>query len=335
MDREDSPRRGPPKVARYFSNGNFLFAELGSNPSFIWRSVWEAKSLLSSGARRTIGDGKSTAILGVPWLPGLENQCITTDHPSLVGRKVDCLMKLCENPCSDCWCWSKEVSGEYPVRSAYKLLQQLNGSWPTAGAEKQWQQLWRLNVPAKVQHMVLLGAALNVDLTCPLCHVDVETISHILTQCDFAKSCWNISAIDFTGGGISDFASWFGDALLNKKTKIVEEMAMIAWRICWKSAQAQKAAPLLNVNYGNGREHWMKPMNHKFKINVDGAIFEAENSFGVGYVVRDLSAMLVEAGSISKFGVVAPEIAEAIGVKEALSWIKKQHLDDVEIETDS
>ncbi|KAM6543667.1 hypothetical protein CsatB_008114 [Cannabis sativa] len=343
--------------ARYFPNGDFLSAELGSNPSFIWRSIWEAKSLVKMGARRAIGDGKLTAVIGVPWLPRNENQCITTVHPSLVGRNVDCLMKmegrgwdeelvndifnahdrnlifsiqLSETPCDDCWYWSKEASGGYSVQSAYKLMQQQNGSWSTAGADKKWQQLWLLDIPAKVKHML-----------------------------------WRVlSAIDFKGGGgTPDFANWFGEALLKDTTTVVEERAMIAWKIwlarndilwsnktttvyevvrsartnldSWKNAQVQRTAPLLNVNHSNGMEHWMKPMNHKLKINVDGAIFEAENCFGVGCVIRDQTARLVEAISISKHGGVTPEIAEAIGVKEALSWIKKKALSDVEIETDS
>uniref|UniRef100_A0A803PLI3 Reverse transcriptase domain-containing protein n=1 Tax=Cannabis sativa TaxID=3483 RepID=A0A803PLI3_CANSA len=374
--------------ARYFPNGDFLSSELGSNPSFIWRSIWEAKSLVKMGARRAIGDGKLTGIIGVPWLPGNENQCITTVHPSLVGRNVDCLMKmegrgwdeelvndifnahdrnlilsiqLSDTPCDDCWYWSKESASGYSVRSSYKMLQQQNGSWPTAGADKKWQQLWLLDIPGKVKHMLwraLSGCLptkvqldtkhVNVDLTCPLCHVDIETIFHVLMQCDFAKSCWNISAIDFKGGGgTPDFANWFGEALLKDTSTVMEERAMIAWRIwlarndilwsnktttvyevvqstrtnldSWKNAQVQRTAPLLNVNHSNGREHWMKPMKHKFKINVDGAIFEAENCFGIGCVIRDQTARLVEAISISKHGGVTPEIAEAIGVKEALS----------------
>ncbi|XP_060974711.1 uncharacterized mitochondrial protein AtMg00310-like [Cannabis sativa] len=32
--------------ARYYPQGSFLNAELGQNPSFIWRSIWEAQSLV-------------------------------------------------------------------------------------------------------------------------------------------------------------------------------------------------------------------------------------------------------------------------------------------------
>ncbi|XP_060972589.1 uncharacterized mitochondrial protein AtMg00310-like [Cannabis sativa] len=80
--------------ARYYSNGSFFSAELGLNPSFIWRSLWEAKSLVRMGARKAIGDGKSTMILDEPQLPGAGTNFITTYHPNLAGRTVDSLMQI-------------------------------------------------------------------------------------------------------------------------------------------------------------------------------------------------------------------------------------------------
>lgn len=37
--------------AHYFSNVHFLDAALGNNPSFIWRSVWEAKGVVRDEVR--------------------------------------------------------------------------------------------------------------------------------------------------------------------------------------------------------------------------------------------------------------------------------------------
>ncbi|KAM6554947.1 hypothetical protein CsatB_015709 [Cannabis sativa] len=169
--------------------------------------------------------------------------------------------------------------------------------------------------------------------------------------------------MDYVGEEVTDFTNWFGDLLTKNQIEVVEEAAMVAWRIwmgrndilwnnksikafddvklartnlvSWRNAQNQRSDLLLNVNYSNDTEHWRKPVVHKYKINVDGAIFEAENRFGVEMVIQNQNAQLVEAVSISKVGVVTPEIAEVIGVKEALSWIKKHSLSDGEIETDS
>lgn len=37
--------------ARYFPKCSFLDAELGSNPSFIWRSIWASQELIKKGSR--------------------------------------------------------------------------------------------------------------------------------------------------------------------------------------------------------------------------------------------------------------------------------------------
>lgn len=37
--------------ARYFPHGSFLTAQLGTNPSFVWRSIWEAQSFLRKGVK--------------------------------------------------------------------------------------------------------------------------------------------------------------------------------------------------------------------------------------------------------------------------------------------
>ncbi|XP_060968579.1 uncharacterized protein LOC115710349 [Cannabis sativa] len=52
--------------ARYFPHSDFLSADLGSNPSFVWRSIWSAQNLLKLGVRRTIRTGMHTRILDAP-----------------------------------------------------------------------------------------------------------------------------------------------------------------------------------------------------------------------------------------------------------------------------
>ncbi|XP_060974306.1 uncharacterized protein LOC133039424 [Cannabis sativa] len=101
------------------------------------------------------------------------------------------------------------------------------------------------------------------------------------------------------------------------------------------SSRQLPSFPLLNVNIGNGKDHWTKPLFTKLKINVDGAIFESETRFGFGFIVRDSVGKLILAASGSKLGAVSPEIAEVVGMKEVLSWIKRMNVTDVEIETDS
>ncbi|XP_031106290.1 uncharacterized protein LOC116010937 [Ipomoea triloba] len=48
--------------ARYFPTTSFVDATIGNNPSYCWRSIMAAHTLICSGVRRRIGNGRSTLI---------------------------------------------------------------------------------------------------------------------------------------------------------------------------------------------------------------------------------------------------------------------------------
>ncbi|XP_058741519.1 uncharacterized mitochondrial protein AtMg00310-like [Vicia villosa] len=56
--------------ARYFPNSSFLDAKLGSNPRFLWRSLWKAKDVLCLDCRWSIRNGSNIKFLHEPWLRG-------------------------------------------------------------------------------------------------------------------------------------------------------------------------------------------------------------------------------------------------------------------------
>lgn len=67
--------------ARYFPTINFLNEQLGSNPSYMWRSILEAQSVVRQGSRRRIGNREETEVWSVPWFPCKRNGFITTNAP--------------------------------------------------------------------------------------------------------------------------------------------------------------------------------------------------------------------------------------------------------------
>uniref|UniRef100_A0A803Q1D8 RNase H type-1 domain-containing protein n=1 Tax=Cannabis sativa TaxID=3483 RepID=A0A803Q1D8_CANSA len=77
---------------------------------------------------------------------------------------------------------------------------------------------------------------------------------------------------------------------------------------------------------GEGAERWcvlnLQIMMNELKVNVDTSIFRESQGFGFGLVARNEHGFML--GGVIKLhhGVVKPELAEAIGVREALSWIK-------------
>ncbi|KAL8098349.1 hypothetical protein AgCh_031202 [Apium graveolens] len=78
--------------AKYFVNTNFMEAKLGSSPSFILRSICEARSVIYAGSSWRIGNGMNIQILNQAWLNRSENPYVSTVSPSLVNQKVASLL---------------------------------------------------------------------------------------------------------------------------------------------------------------------------------------------------------------------------------------------------
>ncbi|XP_060959275.1 uncharacterized protein LOC133030519 [Cannabis sativa] len=351
--------------ARYFPNSSFLAAQLGNNPSYVWRSLFATKNLMLAGVRNGIASGLQTSILGDPWLPHEEYPFVQSDHPALSNQLVSSLM--CVNakqwdmeiindlfnardqslimsvplPMTvheDCWTWSKEKSGFYSVKSAYGWLR--NQSIPVGADASLWKNFWKIKVQPKVLHfgwraifgILATKVQLNtkhvyVNRICRFCNMAEETIMHILVSCNFAKSCWHRSSLNITSFSQHHFYTWFQDLMSSNSSEQLEEALMCA--------QECKLEPhLSHFEIGKEVEHWTKPDVNMVKVNVDGAIFEALHSFGFGFIARDCNGEIIEAGSFSKSGTSSPEIVELIGIKEALSWIKDKSWDNILLETD-
>ncbi|XP_060960022.1 uncharacterized protein LOC133030933 [Cannabis sativa] len=235
--------------ACYFPNGNFLAAEIGPNPSFIWQSVFESQQLVRDGARRRIGSGVSTPVLNVPWLISDENPCVISRHLVLAhstvsqlmhidrkqwdlevlhdlfeARDVDLIMQvpLSDNVNVDSWFWGKGPNGFYSVKRSYRYLQKLKGEWGIQLESELWRVLWKVKVPPKVLHFAwkaisgclptrtqLRTKHVPVDPRCVFCNSDEETIIHVLVGCHFAQSCWHRSGVGLHFSAEATFADWF------------------------------------------------------------------------------------------------------------------------------
>ncbi|XP_058755178.1 uncharacterized mitochondrial protein AtMg00310-like [Vicia villosa] len=62
--------------AGYFPKTSFFEANLGSNPSFVWRSIWKARDVLMLGCRWSIGDGSPIKVMQEPWIRGKGERCV-------------------------------------------------------------------------------------------------------------------------------------------------------------------------------------------------------------------------------------------------------------------
>ncbi|KAJ1408181.1 Ribonuclease H-like superfamily [Sesbania bispinosa] len=79
---------------------------------------------------------------------------------------------------------------------------------------------------------------------------------------------------------------------------------------------------------------WYPPQNGKVKCNVDAALFQDNNSYGVGLCVRDEKGNFIKAKIFYHSGTPPARKAEALGVLDALRWLRELGLQAVDLELD-
>ncbi|XP_058749172.1 uncharacterized protein LOC131622119 [Vicia villosa] len=168
--------------ARYFPHSAFLDAPIGSNPSFVWRSIWQARDLLTLGCRWSIGDGRNIPVMGAPWIRGRNEGMVGGPQQQNVynmavsdlmlptgkywngqlilnafdgGTAEDILRTpLVEDVVEDKWIWKAEKDGCYSVRSEYRLWIKEYGARGFNRVEGAWTNLWNIKAPPRVKHLI-------------------------------------------------------------------------------------------------------------------------------------------------------------------------------------
>ncbi|KAM6562205.1 hypothetical protein CsatB_022203 [Cannabis sativa] len=203
-----------------------------------------------------------------------------------------------------------------------------------------------------------------VESNCPMCDVFAETEWHLLVACDFAWSCFNVAGLAAVArDSFSSLLPWLEATANSVTSEMMGRVIMLCWALWaarndlvwkqrvrrvsdvvafanlsldqWIKAQGKGNLPLLSpLKEGDGAEQWLKPFSG-FKLNVDAAIFASSFKHGFGCVVRNSDGDLVSVFAGIKDGSVAPELAESIGIREALSWLKNNAYTRATIESDS
>lgn len=223
--------------------------------------------------------------------------------------------------------------------------------------------LWRAARNCLPTKDLLRSRRVPVNNVCPSCNEAPESVLHSLVTCPFAQSCWHKAALPMITGEFNSFTGWLQLVFINRNTAAVNVMVMVCW-VLWKNRNDlvwnQKclevsdvlatAISVLNqwrfvqdktfdnslgfMNQEDGCEQWQTPVLNRVKVNTDAAIFDHLNRFSHALVVRDHNGNLLEAKSICYQGTVSPDLAEAMGIREALSWVKSSKQQDTVVETD-
>ncbi|XP_019150111.1 PREDICTED: uncharacterized protein LOC109146914 [Ipomoea nil] len=161
--------------AKYFATVDFMEAQVGGNPSFIWRSIMAGRAVLEQGLARRIGDGTETRIWGWNWLADASNKPLITlcveelRHATVIGlldehgrwdgdilRDIfhsDDIPRILATPVSthlkDCWRWPGDLRGKYTVQNGYRLLARERVQPTVDVAFHAWKTLWAAQTPPK------------------------------------------------------------------------------------------------------------------------------------------------------------------------------------------
>ncbi|XP_062113926.1 uncharacterized protein LOC133824926 [Humulus lupulus] len=167
----------------------------------------------------------------------------------------------------------------------------------------------------------------DIDLLCPVCLYEAETIFHSLVTCSGAQACWHQVERELLESSRLDFCDWLIWVLQTKSHDCACMGGMVCWSIWkarnevvwknrgwkaegivvsaktyfdhWKMAQ-ENSVQWQSTHSGSVSEivHWTKPKHGRIKINVDITLFANRGSFGVGWVVRNDEGLCIDAFNV-------------------------------------
>jgi hypothetical protein len=176
---------------KYFPNLEFLESNLGKKPSFVWRSIWQAKSLLEEGLMWRVGNGHRINLWDDKWIPATPHKILDPVRmlprdarvANIINRETnwwdiplieqifsdDTVEKICSIPINprsqeDKLIWSGTKNGGFSVRSAYHLEvgRRDRDNWSSFmvnSASHLWRRLWSLKLPRHI--LLFLWRACN------------------------------------------------------------------------------------------------------------------------------------------------------------------------------
>ncbi|KAG2667144.1 hypothetical protein I3760_15G097700 [Carya illinoinensis] len=380
--------------ARYFHSTSFKEAKLGANPSFVWRGIWEAKHYLLKGCKWRVGDGKAINIWSDFWLPNhklvpvldsitqsqlnwkvsdlIDDRTRSWDvekvRRCLPSREAEEVLHMVLTSVSrpDELIWEHEKSGQFSVRSAYRLFladAASNQEGEVSFREDQttmWRKIWKMQVPTRGLPSLknLLFKKVVTDAMCPWCRLEEEDTNHALLNCVTFKDAL-LDQLSFlqNASGLLDFVQIMLQLALSKKVREMEQMALCTWGLWHRRNkllfEQQRLSPqqVMDQAFSLQQEQksaieeqrkglkpvytWTPPQVGALKLNTDGATFQDQCSSGVGMVLRDENGQVIFTASKPEHKVTDPMEIEFLAVLRGLQICLPLGIAELEVELDS
>ncbi|KAA3472610.1 reverse transcriptase [Gossypium australe] len=379
---------------KYFPNDQFLNSRLGNSCSYTWKSTWAAKDVLRKGENISINNDA--------WILEALNFRLSSEIDSLRDCYVHSLIDnntrkwkeemikftfaeedaarilhipLADDPHDDFLAWEGEASGEFSVRSAYKLLQNteeyLRAYALQTSYRKFYKKLWLLDLPTKIKITIwrvtwnflptkvnLQHKKLVTDASCPRCGDRAKTLDHLFRECPVTVDMW--SALQLQNVLLAEnrgFEQWLIWVCEHFNLQICRLFCCALWAT-WgdrnskihdnKVSTGNEIGNFINSYIAelDGLEKmktskveemkcWSYPPRNFVKVNFDGAFDGKNNVSASGVVIRDNLGITLLSRSKVHKGVLSAFAAEALACRIAVKTAMETTWSDIIIEGDS
>ncbi|KAG8496161.1 hypothetical protein CXB51_009002 [Gossypium anomalum] len=318
--------------AKCSPNSDFLNSELGNLPSYTWKSIWAAKELLKSGLVWRVGNGHNIRIEADVWVPNADslhiNHRVRGQNLVMVANLIDSntsswkaeLIKstfseedakkifqipLASTTHEDFLAWRGEHTGEYTVRSGYKLLLHGNftNSYNQMEERKCFKKMWMSDLPSKIiitawrvisNYLPTLAdlriKRLTNEAACPRCTEGLENREHAFRNCTVTKESWNHLSVTWPENiSHAEFTDWFtsiilaSDAVHERKKQSGKEVAKFTLQYLQELKDIKQAQVIPTTS----NSIWRPLEKGYHKINFDAAVDHKTNKSCSGIIFRD------------------------------------------------
>ncbi|XP_071722151.1 uncharacterized protein [Rutidosis leptorrhynchoides] len=346
MENHPKPRLSTVQVlkAKYFPFSTFLEANLGNNPSLVWRSILYGRETLLKGSIWRIANSDSIRIREDNWL---HNFNLSSRHfEALQERGIRRISQLLEEgrtwnlpllrsilgnhlayrislvpiraTGSDLFAWSGSKDNVFSVRSAYFVaLEGLQQNTVRNPFPLFWNLIWKLDVPPKIKLFLWRVG-----------HQSLATRDNLGKR---GITC----VLEYPVCG----SARKNQAHLNKAWKELISNLLCATVLAARNCIIDLIQVSSQQNQFGHRQssnrHWILPPESTFKLNCDAAVYAHLDKWGLGSVIRDHNASVICCQYSLQDGIPDIPLAEAATILQGISAALSAGFERLIIESDS
>ncbi|KAL8127779.1 hypothetical protein AgCh_014632 [Apium graveolens] len=274
--------------------------------------------------------------------------------------------------------WTDSPDGIYSAKSGYRFWYNLKFETNAVPQSVGWKKVWHLRIPNKIKVFIwkflrnvvptrkrLSERGIRIGITCPMCLSDIEHMTHLFFECEFARGCWEHANLVYDWSEVEYAHDWLLSKVSSAPMEEVSKICVVLWGVWhWRNkkvwdAKLVSSAFAMDSSFSIQREwleakgsqvvvsshtsrvkhqevhKWKCPDASTIKINVDAPVFQNAQSFTMGMVMRNYLGEFLAGKNLCLPMADSVFKAEALGVREALSWIKDQQLHGTKVLVES